>query len=274
MIWEGRTAGDWASEWRRVAGVNLPAPLIHERVESTNDVARRLAEAGAVTGTSVIADEQTKGRGRAGRPWHAPAGTALLFSLVIRAPGTLAADDAPGAIPLRIGLAVARAVDRTAGTRLHVKWPNDLQLAGAKIAGILCEASLATQQGGYVVVGIGLNVNQKAEQLPEAAWPATSLLLTTGRPWNRGELAGSIITEVVATAERLTAPLSAAELAELDARDPLRGRLLTVDGEVAGVAEGFAPDGALLIRGPNNKTTNLRHGTIRLAVPNGRTTTE
>lgn len=283
--WEGRTAASWLNEWRQGVGVALPDLRLYERVASTNDIARQLADSGAPTGTVVIANEQTRGRGRAGRPWHAPAGTALLLSLLLRSPGPLSAGDAPGAIPLRIGLAIARALERCTGTRLQLKWPNDLQVEGAKVAGILCEAALTARGGGFVVAGIGLNVNQDEAELPGtktldrtmamyagAAQPSTSLRLATGCTWDRGLLAGAIIAEVLEAGDRLFAPLSAPELAELAARDPLRGHLLTVDGEVDGMAAGMTPDGALCITGHNGQTTNLRHGTVRIASRNDRTT--
>lgn len=289
--WEDRSAAAWLAEWRQDTGVVLPELLLYESVASTNDVARRLADGGAAAGTTVIANQQSHGRGRAGRPWHAPAGTALLCSLILRSRGPLAETDAPGTIPLRIGLAAARAIDRCTGTRLQLKWPNDLQIEGAKLAGILCEASLAARQGGFVVVGIGLNVNQGEAELPAtgtsasttaaasittpasiAAQPATSLRLATGRAWNRGTLAGAIVAEIMALAERLTAPLSAEERDELAGRDPLLGHPLTVDGKPAGIAAGITPDGALCINGQAGQTTNLRHGTVRIASRNDRTT--
>jgi BirA family biotin operon repressor/biotin-[acetyl-CoA-carboxylase] ligase len=279
IAWEGRTAADWLAEWRHNAGIELPRLLLFEQVASTNDVARSLAESGAVAGTTVIADLQTHGRGRGGKSWHAPAGTALLLSILLRPSGPLAADDAPGATPLRIGLAAARALDRCTGTRIQVKWPNDLQLDGAKVAGILCEAALATAQGGFVVAGIGVNVNQQRDELPEhgpasasTAQPATSLRLATGRSWDRGLLAGAIVAEIMAIGDRIVAPLTAAELAELKARDPLGGHDITIDGDPAGRANGIAPDGALRITGRNGQTTNLRHGTVRIAPLDRRTT--
>jgi BirA family biotin operon repressor/biotin-[acetyl-CoA-carboxylase] ligase len=289
--WEGHTVAEWRTLWgldtaaklatdsgaccrggaaAAVAAATLapaggPQLLIFSRASSTNTIARRLAEAGAPTGSIVIADEQTAGRGRAGRPWHAPPGAALLLSIILRPAAPLRADDAPGAIPLRIGLAAARAVDRIAGTNLRLKWPNDLQVeSGGKVAGILCEASLAARGGGYVVAGIGLNVSQSAAEIaPAIAQPASSLRLATGLRLDRGALAGAIIAAVAQIGEQLTAPLDQAALAELGARDPLRGHYVTVDGEPAGEACGITPDGALIIRGPDGRITHLRNGTVR-----------
>jgi BirA family biotin operon repressor/biotin-[acetyl-CoA-carboxylase] ligase len=273
-----RSVRDWVEEReaRAVGGTTGKSVLeIFERVGSTNTIARRLAEAGAPAGSVVIADQQTAGRGRAGRPWYDTPGTALLLSIILRTPAPLGADDAPGAIPLRIGLAVARAVDRCVGIDLRLKWPNDLQVERmGKIAGILCEASLAASTGGYVVAGIGLNVNQESAELPAAiTQPATSLRSATGSIFERSELAEAIIAEIAAIGDRIIAPLDDATLAEFALRDPLRGHSLTVDGEPTGEACGITPDGALRIHGHDGRMINLRNGTVRIAPPN-RTTTD
>ncbi len=289
--WEGRTIAEWRAEWglaaaddaatsaswsradspvRTMAPSGTPVLRIYERVGSTNTIARRLADAGAPAGSIVIANEQTAGRGRAGRPWHARPGTALLLSIVLRPQAPIGAGDAPGTIPLRVGLAVARAVDRIAGTSLRVKWPNDLQVEGeGKIAGILCEASLGARNGGYIVAGIGLNVNQRAAEIPPGiAQPATSLRLATGHAFERGALAGAIIAAIAEIGDQLTSPLDDVALAELDARDPLRGQPITVDGEPAGEACGITPDAALRIRGHDGRIIHLRNGTVRIASRN------
>ena len=127
-------------------------PRLHLRsTSSTNDRARELAAAGAPHGTLVTAGMQTAGRGRQGRTWTAPPGTALLASLVLRA--------SDGLLPLRAGLAVAD----VAGDEARVKWPNDVLVAGRKVAGILAEAR---PQEGWTVLGIGVNAALKIDDLP------------------------------------------------------------------------------------------------------------
>lgn len=257
--WEGASVEAWSALWR------VPELHVFRRVSSTNDVLRQRAEEGAASGAVALADEQTAGRGRAGKRWHAPAGTALLLSILLRPRSAPEQDTAPGTAPLRIGLAAARAIERFARARVDVKWPNDLMLAGGKLAGILCEGAVDAPDGTYVVAGIGVNVSQRA-----ASWPpevqryATSLLIATGRQIARAELAGTIIDEVLRIADTVTAPLPDPVLRELAGRDVLRGRHVTVDGQRRGVAAGIARDGALLIRG-NGLETHLRSGTVRLA---------
>jgi BirA family biotin operon repressor/biotin-[acetyl-CoA-carboxylase] ligase len=134
---------------------HLGRPRLHLRTtSSTNDRARELALAGAPHGTLVTAGEQTAGRGRQGRSWSAPAGRALLASLVVR--------DPPALLPLAAAVAVADAV----GSAATIKWPNDVLLDGGKVAGILAEGR---PQQGWAVLGIGVNVAVDPATLPGRA---------------------------------------------------------------------------------------------------------
>jgi BirA family transcriptional regulator, biotin operon repressor / biotin---[acetyl-CoA-carboxylase] ligase len=130
----------------------LGRPRLHLRVAgSTNERARELAAAGAPHGTLVTAGEQTAGRGRQGRTWTAPAGRALLCSMIVREP--------PRLLPLAAGVAVAEAV----GDQALLKWPNDVLVAGLKVAGVLVEGRPAER---WAVVGIGLNVALAEDDFP------------------------------------------------------------------------------------------------------------
>jgi BirA family transcriptional regulator, biotin operon repressor / biotin---[acetyl-CoA-carboxylase] ligase len=132
--------------------VSFGTPRLHlRRVTSTNERARELAARGAVHGTLVTASEQSAGRGRQGRTWTAPAGRALLCSVIIR--------DPPRLLPLAAGVAVAV----LASTDAQLKWPNDVLLAGRKVAGILVEGR---PQERWAVVGIGLNVALREQDFP------------------------------------------------------------------------------------------------------------
>jgi BirA family biotin operon repressor/biotin-[acetyl-CoA-carboxylase] ligase len=153
-----------------------------ERCESTQRLLGDEAPVGAVAAT----DEQTAGRGRLGRAWLAPAGSSVLASVVLH-------PDVPTAslaqLSLVAGRACAQALAEVAALVPTVKWPNDVLIDGKKVAGILAEA-----REGRVVLGIGINVHQKAEQLPQGAeHPATSLLLETGRHVQRAELLASLL---------------------------------------------------------------------------------
>ena len=127
-------------------------PRLHLRhIDSTNARARELASRGAPHGTTVTASEQSAGRGRQGRTWVAPAGRALLLSVVIR--------DPPRLLPLAAGVATAEVV----GPQARLKWPNDVVLGGRKVAGILIEGR---PQELWAVLGIGLNVALRTEDFP------------------------------------------------------------------------------------------------------------
>jgi BirA family biotin operon repressor/biotin-[acetyl-CoA-carboxylase] ligase len=140
---------------------------------------------GAPEGAVVAADEQTEGRGRLGRTWQAPAGTSLLFSIVLVPPVP------PERLPelsLVAGAAVADAIVSETGLRATVKHPNDVLIEGRKVAGILAESS-----DGRVVLGVGINVSQTAEQLPgNVQTPATSLSVE-GATVDRAELLAAVL---------------------------------------------------------------------------------
>lgn len=205
--------------------MTLGRPRLHLRVcGSTNDEGRALAAAGAPHGTLVTADEQTAGRGRQGRSWVAPAGTALLCSIVVREVEPL--------LPLRAGLAVA---DVAGG---QVKWPNDVWLAGRKVAGILVEGRPAE---GWAVIGIGVNVGSVAFP-PDLAEIATTL----DRP---GDVE-AVLDELLESLGRWL-PAPAADVVEaLTGRDALRGRPVRWQGG-EGVGDGIDAGGGLRVRTPD-----------------------
>jgi len=259
--WEGAGAGELAARW------GLPAVHLYARTGSTNDAARALADGGASHGTLVLAEEQTAGRGRSGRPWSSPAGLGVWMSMVAR-PALL---PAPGLLPILVGLAAAEAIDpfvRPAVTQ--VKWPNDLQLAGRKIAGILCEGSWDGARPGAVVVGIGLNVLHAPDDFPgEVRGTATSLRIVGGWVPPRAEVAGAVAAAVMRALLRPPAQLTGGLLDELRRRDALEGRPVRVTGatETAGTAMGVTPAGALLVRTQQGRLQAVTSGTVRIAVP-------
>ena len=195
------------------------------------DVAHALAEQGAPAGTLVLADEQTAGRGRQGRRWHSPAGAGIWLGVILRpavaAPG--------GVLPIRAGLALEAALRETApGLAPRLKWPNDLLLGGAKAAGILCEARWQGDRLGWVVVGIGVNV-----QGPVPA--EVSTLATAVSDHAPGVTRIGILRPF---AQRLRA-LGAGRATLAD--EERAAYLAVLDPRGENVA-GLAPDGALLVR--------------------------
>ena len=147
---------------------------------------QRLLDADETEGTTVATDLQTHGRGRLGRTWEAPSGRALLFSVLLRPTPPMALWPE---LSLVAGDAVAAALREETGVAAELSHPNDVLVDGRKVAGILPEASV-----GRVVLGIGVNVNQTAEELPAGTpKPSSSLRAETGRVWPRAPLLAAIL---------------------------------------------------------------------------------
>jgi len=150
---------------------------------STMDSARSEAEAGAPEGTVVLAEEQTKGRGRFGRAWVSPAGKNLYLTLIMRP-----ALDRLRSLSIVSPLAVALAIEDATGLTPRIKWPNDILINGRKLSGILIESEFSGPSPEYALVGPGINVNLDMEEAPEIAQIATSVKRELGRETSREEL--------------------------------------------------------------------------------------
>jgi BirA family biotin operon repressor/biotin-[acetyl-CoA-carboxylase] ligase len=195
--------------------VKLGEPRLDvESCEST----QLLVDTSLPEGALVVADHQTAGRGRLGRRWEAPPGTALLCSLLLKPPPERTAPE----LSLVAGIAVADTIERAVDLSVQLKWPNDVMLRRRKVAGCLAEA-----RDGAVVLGIGLNVSQTREQLPEGAG---SLRTLTGRGWDRGELLTSLLRDLGDRYAAWRAGGLDAVYEGLGPRDFLRGRRVSVNG--------------------------------------------
>lgn len=235
---------------------------LHAQLDSTNDEAHRLAEAGAAHGTLVIAEAQTRGRGRRGRSWTTPPGTALAMSLVLRP--ALAAARAPE-LSFAAALAVCESARALGAAGAQVKWPNDVQCDGRKLSGILAELRTSGPRLSHLVLGIGLNVNVALEELPLELRPlASSLRIESGAPVSRAR----------ACATLLAALEGWLELHARDGFSPLRarwrelsctlGRRVRVEGErpLSGLAVDLAEDGALLLRSADGALHRVSAGDV------------
>ena len=158
----------------------------YEEIGSTNDEAFRLGVQGAPEGTALIAESQSAGKGRLRRTWHSPPGANIYTSVILRP--RFEPDLAPR-ISLAAGLAVAETLDPYCPGKVSLKWPNDVQIGGKKVCGILTQMKTATGVIDFVVVGIGVNVNWNLKEFPEDIQKmATSLSVEAGREVSRLEL--------------------------------------------------------------------------------------
>lgn len=223
--------------------MTLGRPRLHLReTDSTNDRARELAAAGAPHGTLVTAGAQSAGRGRQGRTWSAPRGHALLVSVVLR--------DTHPLVPLAAAVAVAQAVGRDA----RIKWPNDVLLAGRKVSGILAEGR---PQEGWAVLGIGVNVAVRIEDLPPELHAGAATLGLS--PADVEPFLGTLLAEL----ERALALPTAQLLDAWRERDALLGRPVTW-ATGSGTAAGIDGEGRLVVDLAGGGRTALDAGEVHL----------
>jgi BirA family biotin operon repressor/biotin-[acetyl-CoA-carboxylase] ligase len=239
-----------------------------ETLASTNDLAKELGAKNAPEGTLVVAEGQTAGRGRLGRQWDSPPGGGLYVSLLLR-PG-LPPTEMPQ-ITLTVAVAVARAIRHITGLVPGIKWPNDLLLEGKKVAGILTEMETESDQIRYLVVGLGLNINNQ-EFPADLKSSATSLALAAGRTFPRLEILQSWLHEFEDLYERFLAREFPGILEEWKTYTVTLGHHVTVrqgPWEISGLALEVAPDGALLIQTETGEILRVTSGEVAPALGAG-----
>ena len=220
----------------------------YDVIGSTNTTAMQMAEEGALHGTLVVADRQDSGKGRRGRGWVMPAGIAIAMSIVLKTK-ELQPGNAP-MLTLVSALAVVRAIEEQTGIRGGIKWPNDIVIDGKKVCGILTEMSTQIDYINHIVVGIGINVHNKAcpEELSNRA---TSLFLVSGKHYNRAALVEAVCENFEHYYEIFmrTQDLSGLQ-AEYDSymvNKDRQVRILDPLGEYEGKALGITAHGELLV---------------------------
>jgi BirA family biotin operon repressor/biotin-[acetyl-CoA-carboxylase] ligase len=233
----------------------------YPQVDSTNDVARELAAHDVPEGALAIADHQTAGRGRRGRVWIAPPRTNLLMTALFRP--RIEPEDA-GRLVMVCGLALAEAVEQVGVRPVEVKWPNDLLLGGKKFVGILPESGIVGFKLAWLIVGMGVNVNQRFEPPDSLAETATSLYTYTGHPYDRAY----VLVRIVQALNRWYARLREEALVEAwRARCSTLGRRIrvgTAGGVLEGVAEVIDPQGALWLRDDDGERHRLTASEVTL----------
>ncbi len=255
-----------------LADLHLGAVRFYDRVDSTNEEAARWARSGAPDRSLVVADQQTAGRGRAGRSWITPPGVALAFSFIyhpsMRQSDPLTRLTALGAI------AVCEAVRQQLGLEAEIKWPNDVLVNHRKAAGILAEAQWDGTQLACLVLGIGINVataSVSEELLPRTSllYPATSLETALGAPVDRLELLHAVLAHLLTWLPRLP---STEFLQAWEDRLAFKGEWVQVlsgaESQAAPLQEGqvigLAADGGLILRTRLGEEVVIRIGDVRL----------
>lgn len=234
------------------------------QTKSTNDLAIRLAESGVPTGSIILADSQTGGRGRLGRSWESPPGTGLYFSMVLRPHLSF---DELSRISLVAGYAICIAIERQCGLKPGLKWPNDLLLENKKFGGILAENISLVEP--VVILGIGLNLNTPLDEFPQFLRDkATSLYANSGQTYSRRRILVDCVNQLDIWLNILEQGRFLEILAGWKERDVLKGQEITwlnlAGKKVTGLALGPDDNGVLHIRDSNNVVHEVLSGDLHL----------
>ena len=226
--------------------LDLPRVEVLTSVRSTMDIAHTLGAEGAPAGTLVLADEQTVGRGRGGKPWRSRAGAGIWLTLLERPNDA----DALDVLSIRLGLKAAPALERFAPAPVRLKWPNDLLVDGRKLAGILVETRWRERQVDWVAIGMGVNVAMPDEPYSAALRDGT----------RRVDVLAELVPALRAAA-RARGVLSSAELERWASRDAAVGQRCRLPA--LGVVRGLTQDGSLMIE-HDGQMTLVRAGSLVL----------
>lgn len=242
----------------------------YDQVDSTNTIAKKLANEGKEEGTFVIAEEQLKGKGRMGREWVSPHGKGIWVSFILR-PEILPVHASE--ITFVIAVGIMEGIKKYTGHDVKIKWPNDILINGKKIVGILTEISAEMERINYIVAGVGINANQNVDDFPEEIKiKATSLKIATGKNINRNELLRKIIEEME-NIYFLYKKKGFERILEIWEQNNItlgrRVKAITFDGEIVGYAEKIDKEGYLIIRDDSGKENKILAGDVSLRNEDG-----
>ena len=238
---------------------------VFKETTSTNDIIEKLARDGVREGVVVFAESQTRGRGRLGRKWISPANKGLWFSILLR-PHLLPQESTQ--LTIASATALWRAIRNTTDLRPEIKWPNDILIGGKKVAGILTELRAELDRVHHMTIGIGVDVNVAAHELPPEIRPiATSLQIEAGTEISRVDLAAAIIFELDIAYGRICSGKVPEVADEWEASCGTIGKHVAVqvgDRKISGRAESLDDDGALLIRTEHGHLERVIGGDVAL----------
>lgn len=220
----------------------------YDEVVSTQPLAHDAAAKGAVEGTLVLAEQQTGGKGRLGRPWHSPKGTGIWMSLIVRP--AIPLPKTPQ-MTLLTAVCVARTIREETGLPVKIKWPNDIFIGDKKVCGILTELNAESDRVNYLVIGIGLNVNSVESDFPEElAQVGTSLRIESGQSISRVRFIQQFCRIFEETYEQFLLEGFQPIKSEWEAYSYTIGRLVTIQTisqKLEGRAIGLNEEGVLLV---------------------------
>lgn len=239
--------------------------ISHTDIESTNDTAFRLAEEGAAEGTVVVAEMQSRGKGRMGRQWSSPPGVNLYCSIILRPP-ILPMQAAQ--LTLCSAVAVSRAIERVTLLQPVIKWPNDVLLNRKKTAGLLNEMSAETEKVNFIILGIGININMTLEQFPEGLrHPATSLYIESGRQVDRCAIAKALLESLDELYDTFLRQGYQPIRDEWLQRSNVLGQRVRVDMNdrtISGTVTGIDEYGAILLQKTDGATEKILAGDVTI----------
>ena len=249
---ESRMDTDWAGR----------PVFYYDELASTNLQAKLDAENGAGEGTLIVADMQTAGRGRKGKGWSSPAGTNVYFTLILKPDYDV---EQASMVTLVMGMAVAEGIRATCGVDARIKWPNDIVAGGRKLCGMLAEMSVEREFIHYVVVGVGINVQEQVFP-EEIADTATSLWQECGRKVSRGQLIVNVMKAFEARYKVFCGSRSLSGLVEeyngMLVNKNREVRVLDPKGEFRGVSRGINEKGELLVELEDGSVTAVYAGEV------------
>jgi BirA family transcriptional regulator, biotin operon repressor / biotin---[acetyl-CoA-carboxylase] ligase len=244
---------------------------VFKETASTNDVVDKLGRDGAKEGVVVFAETQSAGRGRRGRKWCSIPQKGLWFSILLRPalPPQYATQ-----LTVVTAVAVSSALRRCTGLTPEIKWPNDIQIQGRKVAGILTELSAELDDLKFMVLGIGLNVNHEQEDFSrELRHSATSLRLALGQSLDRPDLAASILMAMDQEYDRLRQGLFGLIVEDYAEQCVTLGKRVIIQQgahPIEGLAERLDDDGALLVRTQHGRLERILGGDVSIERPSPR----
>ncbi len=236
----------------------------HDTVDSTNKIAKELGLQGYSEGALVVAEEQTRGRGRLDHQWSSPRGGAW-FSLLLRP--ALAPEKAP-LLTLLVAVSIVRGIEEAAGLSAGIKWPNDIFIKGKKLAGILTEISAEVELINFVVVGMGINVNNHRNCFPgDIREIATSLVEEKGEVFPRPQIVGAVLNQLETLYDQAREDGFSRVVEEWKKRDITLGKTVvirTTTGTFSGKALDISQEGSLVVEGEKGEAIQVRSGDLYL----------